>query len=481
MNRFSTGGTLTTSDIQNQASYSAKSAGINLGSALSLDGKLAPSGTSAGIGKDSGAATSTTRAGISGIAGNQNARTGDAQSGIAPIFDADKVQKNINAQAAITQAFGQQASKAIGDYAQTRLAEAGTLRRHAQNEADPDLKAQHLQQARQLEADWGETGTRRILAHTLVGGLTGGVQGAGGAVAGTFAAPLVADTLNRAGIEGPLAGTLTALASTAAGAAVGGTAGAGAAMNEVANNYLNHVRPAVPALSEKERYEYAATACKGGDTSACTTRDALAALSQQRDRELRGACGGGTPGLCQEPTAPTVEFAPTARGRNPGRLGYATRSSRTTSSPAEWVLGDELAQGGIHAGLPTLAGGLEGFQQVSVQANRSEHLGFVGFRATAWALHGDQRGIGLWRERFAGGLGLGEPFLRQFRVVLIGGDACIDGSGFVVVGDDRPRLKFRHSSLPLLDWPCAGVMTRTASARKQNTITCRRSPMYPVT
>jgi len=120
LNRFQTDGTLTTSDIQNQASYSAKSVGVNIGAGVSLDGKLAPSGSGAGFGKDSGDASSTTQAGISGIAGNTAVRTGDAETGIAKIFDADKVQREINAQVQITQAFGQQAGKAVGDYVQGR-------------------------------------------------------------------------------------------------------------------------------------------------------------------------------------------------------------------------------------------------------------------------------------------------------------------------------------------------------------------------
>lgn len=117
-NSFQTGGTLTTSDIQNQASYDARAVGINVGAGVSLDGKLAPGGTSAGIGKDEGHAASVTRAGISGIAGDIDARTGDAETGIGKIFDADKVQKDINAQVQITQMFGEHASKAVEDHVQ---------------------------------------------------------------------------------------------------------------------------------------------------------------------------------------------------------------------------------------------------------------------------------------------------------------------------------------------------------------------------
>ncbi len=49
--------------------------GLSIGSGVSLDGKLTPQGTSAGIGKDDGDASSTTQAAISGIAGNTAART----------------------------------------------------------------------------------------------------------------------------------------------------------------------------------------------------------------------------------------------------------------------------------------------------------------------------------------------------------------------------------------------------------------------
>jgi filamentous hemagglutinin len=117
-NRFETGGELTLGDLQNHAEYTAKAISVSLGAGTSFDGKLGPQGSSAGVGKDSDKASSLTLAAISDIAGNTAARTGDAETGIRPIFDAEKVQKEINAQAVITQSFGQQASKAVGDYVQ---------------------------------------------------------------------------------------------------------------------------------------------------------------------------------------------------------------------------------------------------------------------------------------------------------------------------------------------------------------------------
>jgi len=113
-----TSATLTTGDIENNASYSANSYGVSLGTGIGLDDKLAPGGTSAGLGKDDGNLASVTQSGISGIAGNTAARTGDAETGVQKIFDAEKVQKEINAQVQITQAFGQQASKVVADYVQ---------------------------------------------------------------------------------------------------------------------------------------------------------------------------------------------------------------------------------------------------------------------------------------------------------------------------------------------------------------------------
>lgn len=48
-------------------------------------------------------------------------------------------------------------------------------------------------------------------------------------------------------------------------------------------NYLNHNRPNMMSLSEKEKYENAVTACSGVDQVACTTRNELAVMSAQRD------------------------------------------------------------------------------------------------------------------------------------------------------------------------------------------------------
>jgi hypothetical protein len=118
-NTFATGGTSTASDIKNSASFEGKSVGISIGAGQSAK-TASIQGVGAGIGSDKGNASSTTPSGISGMAANTAVRSTDAQTGIARIFDADKVQKEINAQVVITQAFGRDASKAVSGYAQSQ-------------------------------------------------------------------------------------------------------------------------------------------------------------------------------------------------------------------------------------------------------------------------------------------------------------------------------------------------------------------------
>ncbi|WP_236707699.1 hemagglutinin repeat-containing protein, partial [Sterolibacterium denitrificans] len=268
-NHFETGGELSLADITNHAEYEGKGASINLGAGISLDGKLTPQGTSAGVGEDENSAGSMTLAAISGIAGNKDARTGDAETGIAPIFDAEKVQKEIDAQVQITQVFGQQASKAVGDYAEQQLRQANILR--AEGKED---------EANTIEAQWGKNGTLRLAAHTLIGSLTGGASGAAGAAAGTLTAPAVADALANANIDGLLATTLTGLASTAAGALAGGSAGAATAFNEVTNNYLSHLEEAALKRAKAE-------CARTSNSPACAEQTRLENLDRQRDEEIQ--------------------------------------------------------------------------------------------------------------------------------------------------------------------------------------------------
>jgi filamentous hemagglutinin len=335
-NSFVTGGELTLSDVENRAEYQAEGYSVNL--ALAVAGaeartpeqqKLAPAAPaknegSAGIGEDSGSASSTSQAAISGIAGNTEARTGDAESGIAPIFDQNRVQKEIDAQIRITAEFGKQASKAIGDYATKQLEEAGKLRDQATAETNPDRRAQLNAQADQLQADWGDNGTLRLLAHTVVGGLTGGGAGAAGASAGTLAAPAVADALTQAGIDGALASTLTALASTVAGAAAGGVSGSATAFNEVANNFLSHAESSLRLQLQSEQLACETDDCRQEKQQEI---DRLNRLDLWRDAQIEQACESPASAACQSWTAAIRVAGASYQGQQGNLVDTAERSS----------------------------------------------------------------------------------------------------------------------------------------------------------
>lgn len=249
-NRFSTEGALTTSDLHNSAHYDGQAVGVNA-SVGNDAGKFGVKGVGAGVGQDSGSAQGTTTAGISGIAGDQSVRTGDA-TGIERIFDQNKVQREIDAQVAITAEFGKQASKAVGDYAGRKYNEL--------KDSDP-VEA----------AKWSEGGAYRVAMHAVVGGLSGGVQGLMGATAASTAAPYIdqlqegfQSALQNAGFEEGAAKVLAGLAggatATTIGAATSGgsAAGAATAFNADMNNRQLHAIDKINAknLSAKSNGKY---------------------------------------------------------------------------------------------------------------------------------------------------------------------------------------------------------------------------------
>ncbi|MFC6839770.1 hemagglutinin repeat-containing protein [Xanthomonas theicola] len=214
-NRLQTG-TLTVSDITNTSRYDAN--GISLSGGYAAGGgktggektQTPPTtnkgstwswqnqgsgaqGAGAGYASKSGSDTALTTSGISGGAvaitdqAGQQARTGqsvqdtlaglhrdvltgDSANGLVKGWDGQKLQQQVSAGAEITATFGQQAGKAVGDYASHK---ASQLR--AQGNAAEAAK-------------WDEGGQYRVAAHTAMGLLGGGVQGALGAGAGASAA-----------------------------------------------------------------------------------------------------------------------------------------------------------------------------------------------------------------------------------------------------------------------------------------------------
>ena len=256
-NRFETDGQVAMVDVNNTSEYKADGASISIGA-----GSL--KGASAGIGSDSGSAASVTTSGISGIAGNTAVRTGDAESGIANTFDKTRVQNEVDAQVQITAAFGQQASRAAGTYAN---GQAKSLRQQAIEADDPTLKAALNDQA----SKWDEGGEFRTAMHAVIGGLSGGAAGAVGSGVASAAAPALNDLqsqfaqgLQDAGLSATASQTLAALAGSATAATIGSaasggsTAGAATALNADANNRQLHPSEIILAneLAQKSKGKY---------------------------------------------------------------------------------------------------------------------------------------------------------------------------------------------------------------------------------
>ncbi|MCD6438191.1 MAG: hypothetical protein J7L56_08015 [Halomonas sp.] len=217
----------------NNATYEAESTSVGLSSGGNDSGESSTGLSGIGTGRDDGDASSTTVAAISGLAGNQDARTGDADTGLAPIFDADSVTKDVQAQSTITQEFGSRASKEWGDYASQQEAQ---LWREAQNANDPETRAALLTEA----ARWAEGGAYRTSGHTLLGLAGGGVDGATGALTSSVLMAEVERLTDELNLPDEARQGLESLTATLAGAATGGTQGGAMAFNLDANNRQLH-------------------------------------------------------------------------------------------------------------------------------------------------------------------------------------------------------------------------------------------------
>jgi filamentous hemagglutinin len=223
--------TLTVSNIKNKAEYKADAMSVSVGGGTQ-SGKPTLSG--AGVGSDSGDASSTTVSGIGGGTisitdnGKQQALTGqDAtttvallnrdvkvnengevvnRSGnstantIAPIFDAEKAQKEIAAQVKITLAFSQEAPRVLNTFVQEKIkpyqdarkvvseTEALLAKVNQSDESQIAYKAElqdkinHAYETMaETQADydkWNENGEYRIASNIIIAAISGGASNA---------------------------------------------------------------------------------------------------------------------------------------------------------------------------------------------------------------------------------------------------------------------------------------------------------------
>lgn len=185
-NKYVSKGGIVTQDIENTTSYDGDA--IQVGVSLGMtDNKPQGNTNGLGYGTDEDSDSSTTRAGITGIAGNSGITT-DNQAEYAGIlvneFDEQRVNEELGAQVEITQEFGKEAPKAVGDFASSRETKL--------------ILNGDFEEAKK----WAEGGAYRVALHTLVGAIaTGSVEGALASGTTAVSIPVVGRYLDEQGIS----------------------------------------------------------------------------------------------------------------------------------------------------------------------------------------------------------------------------------------------------------------------------------------
>nr|WP_230942544.1 hemagglutinin repeat-containing protein [Burkholderia stagnalis] len=294
--------TLTTSDIENHASYDASQVGLSAG--YGSGGWSAQPPVALGAAGD---ASSTTRSGVSGgsvtitdsakqqeltgktadeAVANINRDTSNTGGALAPIFDKDKIEAGFD----ITSHFISEA----GTFIQNRATEADAAQKALDKEkAKPEdqqdaAKIAQLTQTIQDDSTWleGGTGRRVLTAITMAAG--GNVTGSAGAMVQSAAAYYfqslatqqvkgIADALDSETARTALQ-ALVGCAGAAAGGKDCGAGAAGAAASVVLNNLLDSLNGTqASTLTNEEKLQRerlvesivaGTTAALGGDAAA---------------------------------------------------------------------------------------------------------------------------------------------------------------------------------------------------------------------
>jgi hypothetical protein len=248
--------TLTQSDIQNRSDYKAESQSVGIGTGF--DGsKLAMNGTGIGVGSASGSESSTTRSGISQAeikitddAAQQVKTSKTAAQAIASIntdvssdrdtsgklnktWNGQALQADVQAQAQITELFGKNAAKAVGDYASARVKE---IESELQKASSPEEVKALLDE----QSKWMEGGLYRTALHAAVGALGGGFEGALGAATASSAMPLISEALKGLDLPESVRQGVEQVIAAGLGSVVGGSSGLIAGVQVEANNRQLH-------------------------------------------------------------------------------------------------------------------------------------------------------------------------------------------------------------------------------------------------
>ncbi|WP_051001839.1 hemagglutinin repeat-containing protein [Herbaspirillum sp. YR522] len=315
-----TTGTLTVSEIENRSQYQAESQSASAGGGNWANPSQGKPGGGIGIGSTSGDERSTTRSGVSGGAVtitdaqaqqdktgqsaeqtiallDQDVRTGkDSSNTLNKNWNGDELRDEVEAQAKITQAFGQRAAKMVGDIAGAKRDELKKAADDAERRGDTALAAKLSTEAK----DWDEGGIYRVAIHTAIGALGGGLEGALGAAASAQFMPTLANEIKQMGLSTEVQSVVELAAAAGMGAVVGGTAGAANGFNvELSNRQLTHTeKDRIKKLADgdtKKEERLTAAACAA---TKCWAE--YATESAEFDYYKSMADWGNTPGLATE-------------------------------------------------------------------------------------------------------------------------------------------------------------------------------------
>ena len=281
LNQFTSKGGIETVDLENHARYegNAIQAGFSLnGSKATQDPqKVDPNlktswngkTTGIGYGKAGDNQTSVTKVGITGIAGHTDITT-DNQADYAGVikntFDNNKIMQELGSQTQITQAFGQEAPKAVGDYASNKQLEL--------------IKAGNFDEAKK----WDEGGVYRVALHTLSSALaTGSIEGAVAGGGTAIAIPKVDEYLKQQGYdEDTRKAVLVGLSAGIGGTVGNSTAGLASSVNQTENNYLSHI--------QMQKWAEQLKACKGESVCINDINQYYQSLNKEQDKRLNSVC-----------------------------------------------------------------------------------------------------------------------------------------------------------------------------------------------
>ncbi|OPH35906.1 hemagglutinin repeat-containing protein [Moraxella atlantae] len=264
-------GGLEVSDIQNHSQYKADGIGVGLSAGMNpTTNQMNPPGISGiGYGRDSDSQTSTTYGAVTGMAGKSDVTTANVSSlneTLENSFDKTAVEAQLGAQVQISQEYGKEIPKAIGDYAGKKQLEL--------------INAGDTEKAKK----WSEGGVYRVALHTLSSALaTGSIEGAVAGGGTAIVVPKVDEYLKNQGYDEDTRKVVLVGLSAGVGGAVGDSiAGLANSVNQTQNNYLNHI--------QLQQWAEQLAAC--GKDIACkqNINTYYQALSKEQDKRLERVC-----------------------------------------------------------------------------------------------------------------------------------------------------------------------------------------------